>query len=538
MKPTEFSSDPKRLVILLTAFAGVIEIAVLFWATTPRAHLNIMQVVFVLFTATVLFRFRGPHLKESAAPQGSWDVLLPWLSVLIAALVWATIVTAFFINDDFGLLYVTRAPSFDLIWSMFRHGDGGIFYRPLTYLTFTADQAIWGRIPIGFHLTNIVLHLASVAGLFVMIHQLGGHRLTAAMTAGIFAAMPIQVESVAWMAGRFDVLSTTLTLWTVVCYLWSRSGGLGRYLLALALYVLAICSKETAFLIPALLMAIELVVFRTRQNRRIIGFLAAGAIMFACRWFALGGFGGYKTSGVSSMTYIGPKTIEGLLLRGPSQLLLGFNWTQPPGFLLVTSAITAGVLMFLAMRTKADAGRLRMIKLAVIWMILAMIPAHFLLMIGPGLSNSRVLCLASAGMAMLLGQLVSGLAGPRSRSIIYATLVVLFNVGVLHNLAAWRWTSSLGEETLRQVIRVEPSPPQEAQFVFWELPTTIRGVFFFSACLNESLKIAYDRDDISAVRNFELVTSNQTPSNEQRQIRIKWTGEPEALVVRQDRLRP
>ena len=37
----------------------------------------------------------------------------------------------------------------------------------------------------------------------------------AAMTAGIFAAMPILVEAVAWMAGRFDVLATCLSAWSV-----------------------------------------------------------------------------------------------------------------------------------------------------------------------------------------------------------------------------------------------------------------------------------------------------------------------------------
>jgi hypothetical protein len=341
--------------------------------------------------------------------------------------------------------------------------------------------------------------------------------------------MPIQVESVAWMAGRFDVLSTCLSIWTVAAYLTFRArGGAARYAVSLAICALAMCAKETAFVLPILLGAVEVLVFRRLPISRLAGFFATGALVFAWRWIALGGFGGYRSGDSSGMLGFNLQTLEALFVRGPSLLLLGFNWRQPSELIIAIAALTAALLIFVILSAPVTHDRRRIILLGYVWMVVAMTPGHFMLLIGPGLSNSRILCLPSAGMALLLGQLVSALPRRQTRNLAYAALGVLFSLGVLHNLQAWRWTSSVGAETLRQVVRLEPSPPERAQFVVSDLPLDIRGVFFFQTGFGEGLQMLYKRDDIQAYHDV-------APSEDYPQIRLKWLGDkdPDILIRRE-----
>src|SRR6186713_9336 len=219
-----------RSLIWAAAVALIVVLALTTLATSPRARLNVMQALSMCFFAVVLFRLRGPLDRIPAStPTSSTPALwMPVLSVMLAALVWASALNFYFINDDFGLLVAVRNPSLKLFYSFFWIGHE-VFYRPLTYATYAIDHIFWGTTPAGFHLTNLLIHFASLAGVFQMVKRLGGNRNVAAMTAGIFAAVPIQVESVAWMAGRFDVLATCLTVWTVVAYLEFRSTGRAGY---------------------------------------------------------------------------------------------------------------------------------------------------------------------------------------------------------------------------------------------------------------------------------------------------------------------
>jgi hypothetical protein len=101
---------------------------------------------------------------------------------------------------------------------------------------------------------------------------------------------------------------------------------------------------------------------------------------------------------------------------------------------------------------------------------------------------------------------------------------LLFGLGVLHNLQAWRWTSSLGSATLRQVFQLEPNPAENTQFVFSKLPGDIRGVFFFQAGLSEGLQLVYDRDDIRGYRDT-------APSAVAPQIRLEWNGDENSEIL-------
>ena len=526
---------PYRIWISTAASVLLIDAILWFYAKSPRSRLNVMQIVFLVFFAIVMAALaRFPGKVDSEYQTENRSIWIPCLAILAGVLVWTTMLTNYFINDDFGLLYFSRGPLLQRMWFLFRNGTG-IFYRPLGFSSFAWDLAVWGDWPVGFHLTNLLLHIGTLAGLFVMLRYLGIRRYTSALTVGIFAAMPAIVEPVAWMSGRFDVMTTTLAVWTIASYLWSlsRKNVIG-FVIADVLYILAICTKETGFVIPLILIAIDSIVFKRRPNWRIGGFLVTGCLAFLYRMVAMGGIGGYHNDGGSAATDFSWGTFYGVFLRSPSQMLFGLNWMQPSGFLITTlAAVMSALILLIAFYAVLEVEQRRVIALALFWIIIAMLPAHFLSLIGPGLTNSRILCLPTVGMAIVLGQLLGSVRNPRFQMTLFILFVVVLNLGVLHNLAAWRWTSRIGRDTLQQIVKIAPAPPPNAQFVVSDMPETLRGVLFFAASFTESLKLAYGRDDITAVRDLKSITSDDAAAPPPR-IFLTWKGKPEAWIINQE----
>jgi tetratricopeptide (TPR) repeat protein len=131
-------------------------------------------------------------------------------------------------------------------------------YFPLVYTTFRIEHALWGLNPPGYHWVNILLHVANALLVWRLLARLNvpGSWLAGA----IFALHPVQVESVAWITERKNVLMgffflLTLLAWTA--FIDERTKRPTRfYALALVLYGLALSAKSTACTLPAALLLI------------------------------------------------------------------------------------------------------------------------------------------------------------------------------------------------------------------------------------------------------------------------------------------
>ena len=173
-----------------------------------------------------------------------------------------------------------------LIKSLDLHGLRRIFteahlgaWLPLTYVSFAVDYHFWGNNPIGYHLTNILLHAAN-AFLVVLLADMfcrerfavtgsgPGNKWTYAgmlLLAGLFFAVhPLRVESVAWAAERKDVLNGFFTLASILAYLGyarrRQSGGrqaISLYLLALVLFVLSLLAKQVSVTLPVIMLLLD-----------------------------------------------------------------------------------------------------------------------------------------------------------------------------------------------------------------------------------------------------------------------------------------
>jgi protein O-mannosyl-transferase len=184
------------------------------------------------------FRFEKPMNKRARAkpldpppaprPIGRWMLILThpvsislFLTLVTLAVYWPVLRCDFAGFDD--VLYVTENPHTlqGLNWAGVDWAFGNLsagFWHPLTWLSLMLDVTLFGTQAGGFHLTNLLLHVACTVLLYLALRRLTGANWRCAIVAALFAIHPLHVESVAWIAERKDVLSTLFWMLTLLFY--------------------------------------------------------------------------------------------------------------------------------------------------------------------------------------------------------------------------------------------------------------------------------------------------------------------------------
>jgi tetratricopeptide (TPR) repeat protein len=192
--------------------------------------------------------------------QSTWFRMLAGLT--LAAITFAAYIPAvgagFIWDDD---IWVTDNPLLsapDGLRRIWFSTDSPSQYFPMVYTSFRFEYALWQLNPKGYHITNILLHAINAVLLWHLLRCLAipGAWLAAA----IFALHPVQVESVAWITERKNVLMTFFSLLSL--FAWLRFISISRlsrriwylYGLSLLIYVFALLSKTTACTLPAALV--------------------------------------------------------------------------------------------------------------------------------------------------------------------------------------------------------------------------------------------------------------------------------------------
>jgi len=131
-------------------------------------------------------------------------------------------------------------------------------WHPVTWLSHMTVCELCGLNPGGHHLVNLLLHLANSLLLFIVLRGMTGTVWRSAMVAALFALHPMNVESVAWITGRKDVLSTfflMLTMWSYVLYV--KRPGVWKYLLCILFFCLGLMTKSMLVTVPGVLLLLD-----------------------------------------------------------------------------------------------------------------------------------------------------------------------------------------------------------------------------------------------------------------------------------------
>lgn len=161
-------------------------------------------------------------------------------------------------------------------------------YSPLQIMSYMADYTLWGLKPGGFLLTNVILHFLNGMLFYSILLRIDGERVTAFIASFLFLCHPVQVESVAWVSQRKNVLAMFFFLIAVWCYLRYRADKSGRsvglfYGGSFLSFTAALLSKTVTVFLPLVLLLYDLCYdtrepFRKRLTDKIPFLGAAAAV--------------------------------------------------------------------------------------------------------------------------------------------------------------------------------------------------------------------------------------------------------------------
>ena len=340
-----------------------------------------------------------------------------------------------------------------LAWAFttFRGGN----WHPLTWLSLMADQAWGGGRPAAFHVTNVLLHLASTLLLFRLLSVLTGEIGASGFVALLFGIHPLHVESVAWVVERKDTLSTAFGLAALLAWVrWVGAPSRGRYAEALVLFAASLMSKPMFVTLPLLLIAMDawpLARFEPKASvvEKVPLFVlsAAGALTAIAAQHAEGGVASFArfspgvrlaNAVVSAAAYLG-KTVWPARLAIPYPLDPASLTAVKVGAALALLLAIAGI----AWRTRASHP---WIAFGATWYAIALLPVAGLVQVGSQAMADRYTYVP------LIGPFVAGtweaMFWLRQRPAVWAPVcaalvAVPLMIVTFHQTALWRDSETL-----------------------------------------------------------------------------------------------
>jgi hypothetical protein len=159
--------------------------------------------------------------------------------------------------------YVTANPNIHgvLGWSTIHWAFTSTYaanWHPLTWLSHALDYQFFGLNPAGHHLDSVLIHALNAVLLFLLLGWVTKRVGPSLLVAALFAVHPINVESVAWVAERKNVLSTLFFFLAIGAYGWyARKPDWRRYLLVAVLFAAGLMAKPMVITLPFVLLLLD-----------------------------------------------------------------------------------------------------------------------------------------------------------------------------------------------------------------------------------------------------------------------------------------
>lgn len=345
------------------------------------------------------------------------------------------------------------------------------YWHPLTWLSLMLDVSTFGVAPGPMHLVNAGLHALAAILFFLFLRSATGRPLESLLAAAVFAAHPLAVEAVAWVAERKTVLSGVLALATLLAYArYGRQPSRGRYLTVAGLFALGLMAKPTLVALPLGLLALDFWPLG-RTGARGLSRLGAEKLPLLALAAAAAGLAVASRTDVSlEASGASPASLALRLANVPVACLryLGlFLWPQdlsvfrpfPAEIPLWLWAGATGVLLSVLAAAWLARRRAPYLLAGLAWFLVMLAPASGIVQTGlwPALAD-RFAYLPMLGLAAVAPfGLAALLPGRRGMALALAAALVLGHYAVGAWAQARLWSS--GVELFGQAVRLAPQDP-------------------------------------------------------------------------------
>lgn len=332
------------------------------------------------------------------------------------------------------------------------YGESGL-YRPLTTLSYLLNYAVLGSAdrPAGYHLFNLLVHIANAWLVWALAATISGQRGTAMAAAAIWSVLPLSTEAVTNIVGRADLLAALGVLGGLACYLKTRTATGGRRLLWLAALMLmtavGVFAKESAVAVVGVVVLYELVWWNRSTSvpalaRGVFAVALPIAIMLLQRAAVLGaadaaefpftdnpiGGAGFWQGRVTAVQVIWRYLF---LLVWPAALSIEYSYNQVPlatgtfGDWLAVAALIAAVAAALHFRDRHRAAFFFAACAAIVF-----VPVSNLVVTSGTIMAERLAYLPSAGLVVAVSLVMFAFASTyRARLVLHGVVVVLVCAG-------------------------------------------------------------------------------------------------------------
>jgi tetratricopeptide (TPR) repeat protein len=408
------------------------------------------------------------QLQGSAPLEAKQPAALPFWSIplLVAGVTFlvysASLYFGFVYDDRVQILnnpwlaswqYVSRF--FSESTGAFTGNPGGAYWRPLFLLWMLVNRTVFGLQPWGWHLTTVVLHSLAAVLVYLLAMRILRDRFLAAFAALLFGVYPATIESAAWIAGATDPLLAIFLLSAFLVYLkaWDQQS---RHIRAvsLVLYVLALMVKETAVVLPLLVLGHawlyrdEIPEDLVGPNRSRVGSILRSFLPYAAftgiylveRSLILSaGQPPAEATGTKAMILTWPKLVWFYLrlLFVPNAISPHYNLKAQMEFGTVGVLLPALALLALfgaivwSLRKVAPETR-RQLGFALVWIFVPILPVLYIRRMAPGdFAHIRYLYLSVIGLALLAAILVGKIPQWKHRILDRPALQVTVAAGLL-----------------------------------------------------------------------------------------------------------
>ena len=349
------------------------------------------------------------------------------------------------------------------------------YYRPIVFVSTVIDRELWGVKSFGFHLTNLLLNSVSTILLYFLLllifekFSVEGDGSIPFFTALLFAAYPMHVESVSWIAGRTDILCSIFFVLALILHIESyRTIWL---LLPTALsFFLSLLSKEVALSFPVLAIAFDLLTRRIRNSSNVLRY--AVYISLSLIYVNLRGRASINLLDVTNENInqiaeskhflVGIiktfKVLSSALFFYISKLVFPFDFNAfiasvPDELYYFVFSITAILLLLLVALISIKRGK-GLFAFSIIWIFVTLAPSALVSVttIASAPLAERYLYIPSVGYCMIVGYLAVEVAKKFGKKrIAFAPIIILISVYLFFtikrqdvwkdNLSLWKNTS-------------------------------------------------------------------------------------------------